>query len=246
MKQISLFIPCLVDLFMPEVGEACLAVFEHLRVQAVYHPEQTCCGQPAITGGYRSQAKHAAKHFIEIFENDDAIVCPSGSCVHTVRNHYPDLLADEPEWRQRAEDLALHLYEFSEFLVDVLAVEDIGGKYAGKVVYHESCQLLRGLNISEQPRKLIRAVEGTELSHWSGADKCCGFGGEFSVQYPEISEAMVEEKVTQYIESGADLLVACDPGCLLNIGGYLSRHHPDKKAIHLAIFLAEAVKDGRA
>jgi L-lactate dehydrogenase complex protein LldE len=245
MKQISLFIPCLVDIFMPEVGEACLTVLEHLGIQSIYHLEQTCCGQPAITAGYRRQAKHAAKHFIEIFERDDAIVCPSGSCVHTVRHQYPDILADEPQWRMRAEKLAPRLYEFSDFLVDVLAVEDLGGKFSGKVAYHESCQVLRGLNISEQPKKLIRAVEGTELLHLSGADKCCGFGGEFSTQYPEISEAIVQEKVFHYIESGADLLIMCDPGCLLNIGGYLSRHHPDKKVVHLATFLADAVSDGR-
>jgi L-lactate dehydrogenase complex protein LldE len=244
MRKVSLFIPCLVDLFMPEVGEACLFLLKRFGMQPVYHGEQTCCGQPAITAGYRKEAAEAAKHFITVFEGDDAVVCPSGSCVHTVKHHYGDLFADEPNWRRRAEQVASRVHEFSEFVVDIMGLEDIGGRFEGRAAYHESCQLLRGLGISEQPKKLIRAVEGTELTQLSGAQKCCGFGGEFAVKYPEISEAMVREKAAHYIESGADILIACDPGCLLNIGGYLSRHHPDKKAVHLAVFLADAVRNG--
>jgi L-lactate dehydrogenase complex protein LldE len=153
-------------------------------------------------------------------------------------------LQDEPDWRRRAEDLAPRVYEFSQYLVDVLHVEDVGGAYAGKVAYHESCRVLRGLGVSEQPKKLIRAVKGGELVPMQGSEVCCGFGGEFSTNYPEISEALVSEKAANYIASGADVLVACDPGCLLNIGGYLHRHHPDKEALHIASFLAEAIRDG--
>jgi L-lactate dehydrogenase complex protein LldE len=245
MRKVSLFIPCLVDLFMPEVGEACLFLLERLGTQPLYHSEQTCCGQPAITAGYREHAAEAAKHFIAVFEEDEAVVCPSGSCVHTVRYHYRDLFANEPNWRRRAEKLASRVHEFSEFMVDVMGLEDIGGKFEGRVAYHESCQLLRGLGVSEQPKKLIRAVKGAELAHLSGAEKCCGFGCSFAAKYPEISEAMVSEKAAHYLDSGADILIACDPGCLLNIGGYLSRHHPDKKAVHLAVFLANAVRNVR-
>jgi len=245
MSKVSVFIPCLVDLFLPEIGEASFSVLRRLGLDTMYHDEQTCCGQPAINSGYTNQARKSAKHFIEVFQNDDVVVSPSGSCVHTVRFHYPELLRDEPDWLGRAEELASRVYELSQYIVDVLGVEDIGGSFEGKVTYHASCQLHFGLGVSEQPIKLIEAVKGTELVPLEGAEKCCGFGGSFSKDYPEISEVMVSEKAANYVASGADVLVACDPGCLLNIGGYLSRNHPDKKVMHIATFLAGAVKDGQ-
>ncbi len=245
MRNPSMFIPCLVDLFLPEIGEACLQVLRQLDLEPVYHPDQTCCGQPAIHAGYVRKAKDSAKHFIELFGEDDAVVCPSGSCVCTVRDRYPELLQDEPDWLRRAEALSPRVYEFSQYLVDVLGVEDVGGAFEGKVTYHESCRVLRGLGVSEQPKKLIRAVKGAELVPMQGAEICCGFGGEFSTNYPEISEALVSEKAANYLASGADVLVACDPGCLINIGGYLHRHHPDKRAVHIAGFLGKAIEDGK-
>jgi len=245
MGKVSLFIPCLVDLFLPDVGEATLALLRHLGLNVVYHQEQTCCGQPAINSGYRMQAQQTAKHFIEVFEDDEIIVSPSGSCVHTVRDRYPELLQDEPQWLHRAEELAPRVYELSQYLVDILHVEDVGARFNGTVAYHESCQLLRGLGVSEQPKKLIRAVEGAELVPLPKADFCCGFGGEFSNSYSEISGAIVEDKVARYLESEADILVACDPGCLLNIGGYLSRNHPEKKALHIASFLADGIRKNK-
>ncbi len=245
MSKPSLFIPCLVDIFLPEIGEACLAVLRKLELAPVYHPDQTCCGQPAIHAGYVQKARESAKHFIDVFGEDEAVVCPSGSCVCTVRDRYPELLQDEPDWLRRAEALAPRVYEFSQYLVDVLQVEDVGGAWEGKAAYHESCRVLRGLGVSEQPKRLIRAVAGTELVPMQGAEVCCGFGGEFSTNYPDISEALVSEKAANYIASGADVLVACDPGCLLNIGGYLHRHHPDRKAVHIADFLAQAIQGGK-
>jgi len=241
----SLFIPCMVDLFLPEIGEACLRVLRRLDLDPIYHPEQTCCGQPAIHAGYVKKAKDSAKHFIDVFGEDDAVVCPAGSCVCTVKDRYPDLLQDEPTWLRRAEDLAPRVYELSQYIVDVMGVEDLGASYEGRVAYHESCRVLRGLGVSEQPKKLIKAVSGAELVPMQGAEVCCGFGGEFSTNYPEISEVLVSEKAANYIASGADVLVACDPGCLLNIGGYLNRNHPEKRIMHVASFLAEAIQDGR-
>jgi L-lactate dehydrogenase complex protein LldE len=231
----------MVDLFLPEIGEACLQVLRRLNLDPVYHPEQTCCGQPAIHAGYVRKAKDSAKHFVAVFGEDEAVVCPSGSCVCTVKDRYLEILQDEPDWLRRAEALAPRVYELSQYIVDVQGVEDLEASYEGKVAYHESCRVLNGLGVSEQPKKLIQAVTGTELVPMQGAQVCCGFGGEFSTNYPEISEALVSEKVANYIASGADLLVACDPGCLLNIGGYLRRHHPDKEAVHIASFLAEAI-----
>jgi L-lactate dehydrogenase complex protein LldE len=235
----------MVDLFLPEIGEACLQVLRRLDLDPVYHPEQTCCGQPAIHAGYVRRAKDSAKHFIDVFGEDGAVVCPSGSCVCTVKDRYPELLQDEPAWLRRAEDLAPRVYEISQYLVDVLGIEELGASYEGKVAYHESCRVLRGLGISEQPKKLIKAVKGAELVPMQGAEICCGFGGEFSTNYPEISEALVSEKVTSYLASGADVLVACDPGCLININGYLKRNHPEKEAVHIASFLAEAIRGER-
>jgi len=239
MNTVSLFIPCTVDLLLPSIGTATVSLLRTLGQDPVYHEEQTCCGLVPFHGGFRNEAARLAKRFIEIFEPDEAVVSPSGTCVNMVKNRYPDLLCDEPPWLERAEALAPRVFELSEFLVDRLGVEEVGARYEGKVAYHESCNLLYGLGISEQPKKLIRAVTGTELVPMNGAELCCGFGGTFSNAYPDISEAMVTDKVKNYLESGADLLVLCEPGCLLNIQGYLSRHHPEKKAMHLAQFLAD-------
>ncbi|MDZ4184449.1 MAG: (Fe-S)-binding protein [Desulfuromonadales bacterium] len=237
MRDISLFIPCTVDLFLPEIGEATYQILRRLGLVPRYHREQTCCGQPAITAGYRKHAKKIAKHFLAVFEEDEYIVSPAGSCVATVKHHYPEILHDEPDWRRRAEELAPRVYELSQFLVDVLQATDLGTSFAGRVAYHESCHILRGLGLSEQPKALIRAVTGVELIPMEGATDCCGFGGEFALDYPDISEAMVETKVDNFLASGADLLILSEPGCLLNIGGYLSRNHPGKRAMHLANFL---------
>ena len=244
-KEVSMFIPCTVDLFLPHIGEATVSLLRRAGVNPVYHRGQTCCGQPAMNSGYRKEAKKAAKHFIELFGNDEVIVSPSGSCVCMVKHHYPELLGDEPEWFRRATELALRVYELSQYLVDVLKVTDTGATFKGNVAYHESCHVLRGLGVSTQPKKLISAVKGTKLVSMNQDDFCCGFGGEFANRYPDISESMVQDKVQNYLDSGADLLILCEPGCLLNIGGYLSRHHPEKMVMHLANFLAQGGREER-
>lgn len=243
MKTVSLFIPCTVDLFLPEIGEATVRILRRLGVRPLYHEGQTCCGQPAMNAGYRNQAKKAAKHFIDIFGGDDIIVSPSGSCVYMVKQHYPELLCDEPAWLRRAEALTGRIYELTQYIVDVLGVDDVGAHFGGKITYHESCHVLRGLGVSEQPKQLIANVDGAETVPLFSADICCGFGGEFANTYNYISEEMVKEKVQNFINSGADLLVLCEPGCLLNIDGYLSRHHPDKKVMHVANLLAGTGKE---
>jgi L-lactate dehydrogenase complex protein LldE len=220
-------------------------LLQRAGVTPIYHRQQTCCGQPAMNAGYRQEAKKAAKHFIELFGEDEAVVSPSGSCVCMVKHHYPELLSGEPEWFRRAAELAPRVYELSQYLVDVLQVGDVGAAFQGRVAYHQSCHILRGLGVSGQPRKLLSAVKSTELVPLKDDDFCCGFGGEFANHYPDISESMVQDKVQNYLESGADLLILCEPGCLLNIGGYLSRHHPQKKAMHLASFLARTERGKR-
>ncbi|HPR55638.1 MAG TPA: (Fe-S)-binding protein [Deltaproteobacteria bacterium] len=237
--KVSLFIPCTVDLMMPEIGTDVFRLLKRLGMSPVYHRGQTCCGQPLFNAGYRDQAKRAAKHFIEVFGNDERVVSPAGSCVTMVKHHYPELLSDEPHWHSRAVELAGRILELSQFVVDTLGVTDVGASFEGKVTYHESCHILRGLGVSDQPKKLIASVKGVQYVEMNSATACCGFGGEFSVAYPEISEAMVKDKAGNFLSSGADVLLLSEPGCLLNIGGYLHRNHPGKKAMHLASFLAE-------
>ncbi|OPL13905.1 MAG: hypothetical protein AVO39_09730 [delta proteobacterium MLS_D] len=238
MGTVSLFIPCTVDFMMPRVGIATVRLLRKLGIEPCYHEQQTCCGQPALNAGYLDQARKAAKHFIDTFGDDDVIVSPSGSCVAMVKYHYPELLGGEPVWCRRAEDLSARVFELSQYIVDILGIDDVGASFNGTVTYHESCQILRRLGVSRQPKALIEKVQGTTFVPMEQADMCCGFGGEFSVRYNFISEEMVREKAGYYLKSGADLLIVSEPGCLLNIAGYLSRNNPEKTALHLAEFLA--------
>lgn len=236
--RVSMFIPCSVDGVLTEIGKDMVKLMADLGFDLHYHSEQTCCGQPAFTAGYVREAKRTAKRFIEIFEDDEYIVSLSGSCVSTVKYEYLKILADEPDWLVRAQKLSQKIFEFSQFMVDVAGIVDVNASFAGKVAYHSSCHLLRGLGVKEQPLKMLNAVKNIELVPLNGAEECCGFGGQFSLKYPYISGAIVRDKVKNFIASGAEILVLCDPGCLLNINGYLNRHFPDHKAMHLVSFLA--------
>jgi L-lactate dehydrogenase complex protein LldE len=237
-KNVTLFVQCLVDTIYPEVGEAMVQVLQNQGATLNCPTDQTCCGQPAFNAGYRSQARAVAQHFIEVFENSEIIVCPSGSCVNMVRHHYPELFRDDPQWLQRAQKLSACTFEFSEYLVDVLGVDDLSAAYSAKVTYHDSCHLLRGIGVKELPRRLLRNVAGVEFIEMNDSDRCCGFGGSFSVKYPHISTAMVAEKVDNIIDSGADTVVGCDMGCLMNIQGMLSRMGSNVKVMHIAQVLA--------
>ena len=237
-KHITLFVQCIVDGMYPEAGEAMVAVFRHLGFTMDYPPDQTCCGQPAFNSGYRSQARTAAKHFIEVFENSGPIVCPSGSCVAMVRHHYPELFQDDPSWLARAKAVGEQTYEFTEYLVDVLGLNDVGAAFNGKITYHDSCHLLRTLGIAKQPRQLINGVKGVDFVEMKGSDTCCGFGGAFSAKYPDISTAMVKEKAQNILDSGADAVVGCDMACLMNIQGYLNRNNHPVRVMHIAELLA--------
>jgi L-lactate dehydrogenase complex protein LldE len=237
-KTVTLFIQCLVDGVYPEVGEAMVAIFRKLGINTICPTQQTCCGQPAFNSGYRRQARIAAKRFIEIFETAEAIVCPSGSCATMVRHHYAELLKADASWEQRARQVAGKTYELTQYLVDVLGVDDLGARYDGKVTYHDSCHLLRSLRVREQPRRLLHKVSGAEFVELHDSDKCCGFGGAFSVKYADISAAMADDKVKNIIASGADTVTGCDMGCLMNIQGMLSRKGSDIKVRHIAQILA--------
>ena len=237
-KTVTLFIQCLVDGIYPEVGEAMVKIFRNLGFDLSCPLEQTCCGQPAFNSGYRREARAAAKRFIEIFESAETIVCPSGSCVTMVRQHYPELFKEDAGWLKRADQVANRTYELTEYLVDVLGVDDLGVYYDGKITYHDSCHLLRNLRVKNQPRRLLHKISGAEFIEMNDSDKCCGFGGSFSVKYADISAAMAADKVENIIASGADTVVGCDMGCLMNIQGMLSRQGSDIKTMHIAQILA--------
>jgi L-lactate dehydrogenase complex protein LldE len=241
--KVSLFIPCTVDIMLPEIGAAAFRLLRRLGVSPDFHDAQTCCGQPLLNAGFRDQAKRAARHFIQVFGDDECVVSPAGSCVSMVKHHYPELLEDEPAWHGRAVALASRVFELSQFIVDTLGVTDVGASFEGKVAYHESCHILRALGVSSQPKQLIAGVKGAQYVEMHNATNCCGFGGEFSVEFPEISEALVKDKAGNFLSSGADVLLLSEPGCLLNIDGYLHRNHPGKRAMHLASFLEESSRE---
>lgn len=237
-KTVSLFVQCLVDTMFPEAAQAMLTVFDRLQIPYTYAMEQTCCGQPAFNSGYRKEATAAAKHFIEVFEDAEVIVCPSGSCVHMVRHHYPELFSEHPEMHERAVALGHKTFEFTQYLVDELKITDVAASYPGTITYHDSCHLSRGLGIFAQPRILLQNVKDLTLIEMNDSDTCCGFGGSFSVSYPEISTAMVDEKITNILDTGAETVVGCDVSCLMNIHGRLSRRGEKVKVQHIAQILA--------
>jgi len=237
-KQVTLFVQCIVDGIYPEVAEAMVRIFDHLGIAVDYPQDQTCCGQPAFNSGYRTAARKAARHFIEVFEHAPLIVCPSGSCVAMVRHHYADLFTNDTAWQTRARTVGRRTFELTEFLVDVMGVTDLGARFDGRVTYHDSCHLLRTIGIGSQPRALLSRIHGLEFVEMADSDRCCGFGGAFSIKYPDISTAIVAEKVDTILATGADTVVGCDMGCLMNIEGYLSRHNHPVQVRHIAQLLA--------
>ena len=238
---VQLFVTCIIDTLYPQTGEAVVRVLEKAGVNVSFPPGQTCCGQPAFNAGLRKEARKMAIQTIRAFEGyPGPVVVPSGSCTAMIRHSYPELFADDPLWLPRAQSLARRSYEFTEFLVDVLGITDFGASYDGKLTYHSSCHLLRGLGVDQQPRALLSVVRKAELVELPETADCCGFGGVFSVEHPEISSAMLERKLNNLEASGASVLVACDAGCITNINGGLHRRHKAPCAIHIAEILGRS------
>ena len=239
-NTVQLFVTCLIDTLYPEIGQAVVDVLARAGVQADFPQGQTCCGQPAFNAGLRRQARQMAEHTIRVFEaSPGPVVIPSGSCTGMIRHSYPELFADDPAWLARANSLAERSYEFSEFLVDVLQVTDVGARFPGKVTYHSSCHLLRDLGVDQQPKTLLQQVRELEMVPLSGTDECCGFGGVFSVEHPEISAAMLERKLANIESSGAGVVVSCDAGCITNINGGLHRQGKPQRSLHIAEILSK-------
>lgn len=236
-RHITFFSQCLVDSLYPEVKDAVETIFLRAGLDVVCPTDQTCCGQPAFNAGYRKEAGKAAARFIDIFGDAETIVCPSGSCVNMVRHHYPLLFENDPKYYSKAIALGRRIFELTEFLVDVLGVTDLGASFSGRVTYHDSCHLLRGLSVRTQPRRLIQNVKGATFVEMKDSDRCCGFGGSFFLKYPDISAAMASDKVHAVVASGADVVVGCDMGCLMRIQKHLILLGSGIRALHIAQLL---------
>jgi L-lactate dehydrogenase complex protein LldE len=238
--KVSLFIPCLSEHLYPHSAMSMVKVLHHLGVEIDYVENQTCCGQPAFNSGYRKEIVPVAERFIELFRDKEMIVSPSGSCTAMVRHFYHDLDISDDLIVAR-EELAGKIFEFTEFLVDVLKVSDLGGEFNHRVTYHDSCHLVRELGVRRQPRVLISAIKNIDFIEMENSDTCCGFGGTFSYKNKEVSLAMVERKCRYITESNAEYCVGADSSCLMNIEGYLRKHRYPTKTMHIADLLAASL-----
>ncbi len=242
--KLQLLITCLADQLAPQVGEAVVRVLERLGHEVLFPEAQTCCGQPAFNDGFRDDAAALAIRTLEIFASPLPVVVPSGSCGTMVRRFYPELLAGSPH-ADAARELAARTFEFSEFLVRVLGVVDVGARWQGVATYHDSCHLLRELGVRDEPRQLLGAVQGLSLVEMQYPEHCCGFGGAFAVKFPEVSAAIMDAKLTALEATGADAVVACDTGCLMQLAGGLARRGSRIRTLHLAEILDPAPSAAR-
>lgn len=236
----SLFVTCIVDQLYPEVGVSVVRVLRRAGVDVDFPEGQTCCGQPLYNSGFTAEARKLAERTLNILADRERVVVPSGSCGAMMRVFYLDLFADDPELHARAQDLSQRVYEFTEFLVDVVGYEPgmgDGSDAVSTVAYHPSCHLLREMEVKEPPQRLLDAAPGVSRVELPEAEQCCGFGGTFAVKYPHISEEMLADKVAAATSSGADTLTACDMGCLMHIGGAVSRQRLPFRVRHIAQIL---------
>jgi L-lactate dehydrogenase complex protein LldE len=238
-ETVQLFATCILDTLYPEIGQAVVRVLERAGVRVAFPAGQTCCGQPAFNAGQRDQARPLAMYNIRVFEQAPGpVVVPSGSCTAMIRHGYLELFADDPEWLERSRTLAARTYELTEFLVDYLGVVDLGARFPGKITYHSSCHLLRGIGVRHQPRQLLQAVKDAEFVELPYSEECCGYGGVFSVEQAGLSSAMLQRKMDNIAASGAPVVVSCDAGCLTNINGGLYRRGMPQRVRHIAEILA--------
>lgn len=240
--RVGLFATCLVDLYRPSIGFAAAKLIEAAGCD-VHVPTQTCCGQPAYNSGDSENTMALARQMIAAFEGFDYVVVPSGSCGGMIKSHYPKLLKDDATWAERARKLAAKTYELITFLTDVRGLKSVDATFKSRVTYHDSCSGLRELGIKEQPRALLASVKGLDLVEMEDNEVCCGFGGTFSIKYPDISNAMVQKKVDHIAQATPDLLLAGDLGCLMNMAGKLKRQGSRIAVRHVAEVLAGEMGD---
>jgi len=241
--RVGLFVTCLVDLFRPSIGFAAVKLLEAAGCEVVVPQTQTCCGQPGYNSGDRVSALALARKVLAEFEACDYVVAPSGSCSGTIRTHYPDLFSDQPDELARVERLCARTYELTDFLVNVVKLEQVPGRFDGTVTYHDSCSGLREMGVKSQPRQLLAKVPGLKLTEMAEAETCCGFGGTFAIKFGEISTRLADNKCNDVAATGADALVLGDLGCMLNIEGRLRRRGDMKtKVLHVAEVLAGKIE----
>jgi L-lactate dehydrogenase complex protein LldE len=228
--RVGLFVTCLVDLVRPQVGFAAVKLLEQAGCEVAVPPSQTCCGQPAWNAGADTHGKDIARAVIAAFEGFDHVVAPSGSCAGMIKRHYPEMFEGDPAWLPRARALAQKTHELLSFLVKVRGLTGVAARFEGRVCYHDSCSSLREMGVKAEPRALLATVDGLTLNELTDPQVCCGFGGLFSVKYPEISERMADDKIADACATGADTLIGGDLGCLLHLKGRMARAG---KALHV-------------
>jgi len=238
MKKVSMFIPCFVDQLAPEVGLDMARVLRRIGYALDFPEAQTCCGQPAFNTGYWQDARPLAERFVRVFRSAEMVVCPSGSCTTMVRNFYPELLAGTPLLAEAAS-LGQRVFEFSEFLVKVARVSDVGASFPHRVAYHDACHALRELGLKREPRELLRHVRGLEFVEMPYCEECCGFGGTFATKFSMISSAMGDTKAGNAESSGAEYVTSTDPSCLMHLDGVLRLRQSPVRTIYLASILAQ-------
>ncbi|MED4910548.1 (Fe-S)-binding protein [Brevibacillus centrosporus] len=239
--KVSLFITCLSDALYPRVGEAMVRILARYGVQVHFPEAQTCCGQPAFNSGYWEEAKTSALTLIHAFADSDYVISPSGSCTGMIHHYYPKLFENDPQLLAKANALREKTYEFTQFLVNILGITDLGAVFPHKVTYHPSCHGSRLLGIKQEPLQLMEQVKGLDLVPLPFAEDCCGFGGTFAVKMSDISGAMVTEKADHVLETEAEVLVGLDLGCLMNISGNLRFRGKPVRVMHLAELLYEGM-----
>jgi L-lactate dehydrogenase complex protein LldE len=239
--RVLLFGTCLVDTFFPEAGEATVRLLRRFGADPVFPKGQTCCGQPAFNAGYEAESRAAASHFLSVFDGDDPIVTPSGSCAAMVKHHYPDLFRDDPGMLGKARRAGERIHELSQFLVRVVKAHETGLRGKGTVTYHSSCHLARSLGVREEPLLLLQSLKGATFVPMADAARCCGFGGTFMAKLPEVSCVLAEEKAAAIEATGADTVTGCDSGCLMNIADAMRRRGTKIRVAHMAQLLAEGL-----
>jgi len=235
--NVQIFIPCFVDQLYPDTAFNMIKVLEKAGCRVSYNGDQTCCGQPAFNAGFWDESKAICNKFFKDFKGSDQIVAPSASCVGFVRNYYSKLF-ENSSLRHEVADIGKRIFEFSEFMIDILKVEDVGAVLNGKATYHDSCAGLRECKIKEEPRKLLANVKGLEITEMNDVETCCGFGGTFAVKFEAISIGMGEQKVENALATGAQYLISTDHSCLMHLQGYIKHKGYNLKTMHLADVLA--------
>lgn len=239
-KNVSLFVPCFIDQLYPGVAFNMIKVLEKVGCTIDYNTNQTCCGQPAFNAGFWGDAKDVCRKFMKDFSKSEYVVAPSASCIGFVKNYYRKLFTEDSV-QDELHALENKVYEFSDFLVNVLKVEDVGATFNGVATYHDSCAALRECNLKEEPRKLLGKVRGLQLVEMNDVETCCGFGGTFAVKFEAISAAMADQKMTNALATNAKYLISTDMSCLMHLDGYAKNKQMDIQSLHLADVLASGL-----